>query len=304
MGATFSFLSVLIFRKNRPDFGIIQWRVLLNYSLPLSAHAFCTWAVCYADRIVLGKFVGLADIGVYHIGYLLATVVSTISLSVKNAWLPDFFKSAQEDQRDGSVFSSWLVSYYAFVLSLVMGMVCLGPPLSEIFLSREYSESMVILRLVAISLIFHAILVALLNPLYFCCRTKTVALISASSLLANVLSMYLLVPIIGIRGAACSTIVAYAFAMVLAYWQVRKHYEMQIRWDYVSRSTLLFAFMVILSLVTFEHWWMRLLWGTGCFLAYNATSIFTPGLFVRDEDRELIAIGLKRIEKKLGFKSA
>jgi O-antigen/teichoic acid export membrane protein len=300
-GGTFCFLAIRLLSKHRPDFSLINWRSIWRYASPLAFHAFCTWAVCYADRVILGQFVPLATVGVYHIGYLCATVVSIISLSIKNAWLPDFFRQAEGDQETGSRFSDWLVSYYAFILTLVIGVVCLGPPAAELFLPENYSESLIIIKMISVSLIFHAMLIALLNPLYYHCRTKTIALISAGSLVVNIVAMFAFVPIIGIRGAATATILAYASGMTLAYWQAAKHYVMQLQWGLVLRSSLLFSFVFCLSLITPDQWGWRMAWGTLCFLLYVSVTYFASGMFLSKECQTVISKSLERVKLRLKF---
>ena len=295
-GITLAYLGVSLLRKWKPDFGIIRSDVLWRYTYPLAGHAIFVWALSYADRLVLGRFVGLAELGVYHIGYVLATIMSTVALSIKNAWLPDFFRLADEDKDRGEKFSTWLASYYQFILLVAAGMICLGPPLATPFLQSGYLASLPIMKWVVIALIPHAMMVVLLNPLYHACRTKTIAAISASALIVNVVAMYTFIPLFGISGAAMASVLAYGTAAIATYHQASREYTLNMPWARMMNSTVAFLLIVFVSTLSFGDWFESLACNSVWLILYLAAILFTPGVFITPSDRD-------RILAKIRFRS-
>ncbi|MGB7328720.1 MAG: oligosaccharide flippase family protein [Rubripirellula sp.] len=287
-GVTLVILSVRLFYHAKPDPKIIDWNGTWVYSYPLAIHACMIWAVCYADRLVLSSYVDLPALGIYHVGYMLATVLSTIALSIKNAWLPNFFKDGSEDQQAGKMFSSWLMNYFSFVLFFALGMICIGPLLARSFLTEEYVASLDVMKVILVALVFHAMFIVLLNPLYLACRTKTIAGISAVALGVNLIAMIGLIPITGIFGAAIASIFGYAIACGLAYWQAGKHYALNIDWMLIIRASVLFLVVAGSSVIEHESLFVHAVISVCSILVYIVICVGVPNCFLLEEERRRV----------------
>ena len=85
--------TLAILRRNaRPVFDRAQLRAALAFSLPLVPHLISAWALNFSDRIILGNFVSLDDVGLYAVGYQFGLVVSVLITGMNNAWTPWYFR--------------------------------------------------------------------------------------------------------------------------------------------------------------------------------------------------------------------
>ena len=206
-------------------------RQVLRYSIPVIPHAVFMWVLVSFDRIILQQYVPKQELGVYEIGYLYAALMIVIATAINASWLPDFFRTG--DHKDGpSKYARTADIYFSCVFAFGCALAVLAPEfIAIITLGREgYADSIDYARIVLLGIACQSLVIALAQPLFFTKRTITLALISGTGVLVNIVSNYLLVPSIGARGAAWSTVFAYG-TMVIALWAV-VHCTYRIPWNY------------------------------------------------------------------------
>lgn len=283
-GLTLLYLSSSLLRQHAPDYKMIRARTLWHYSYPLAIHSIFVWALSYSDRFILRYYVGLDEIGSYHIGYLLASIVPTISLAIKNAWLPNFFRSAEHDRQSGTQFANWLANYYVFILAFSMLAICITQPLAEALLPENYQTSITVTKLVIIAMVFQSLMTVLVNPLYYANRTKTVAAITGLSLLTNIIAMIALVPLFGISGAALASTLAYGFAAFGTYWEASKEYVLTAAVGKLVAGTAWFSIVATASIIFDTHASLNLLYGTALFAVFIVVILSWPKHFLADKN--------------------
>ncbi len=284
-GATLFYLSQSLLRKFKPNFGMIRTDIIWKYTYPLAIHAIFIWALSYADRFVLGRYVGLKELGTYHIGCLAASVIPTIGLAIKNAWLPDFFRFAERDRQSGAQFASWIANYYTFMLAFSASAICIVPSLIKPFVADSYQASFSVMKLVIIAMVFQSLMTVLLNPLYIANRTKTVASITGLALFVNVTAMFALIPSFGIFGAAVASVFAYAVAALGAYWEASKEYALNAAVSKIFFSTAWFGVIVAANIFLTAHGPTSLLWNIALLAIYIAVILLMPKFFLADQYR-------------------
>ncbi len=188
--------------------GYSNLRLALQYSLPLWPHLLFTWAITFLDRLVLERMVPLAEVGVYGIGYQLASVIPVVTLAVTNAWLPRYFASGGtiSGRRD---YLRVLNLYCGFIALLVLGVFLIAPEIVRIVATPGFARAAGILQIVAIGMAYHAAYQALLLVLFYEKKGHQVSLATGFGLAANVLGLVILVPRFGIAGAAWATVLAF-----------------------------------------------------------------------------------------------
>ena len=198
----------LLHRAAPPDFGIVPWRKFLAYCLPMVPHFFFMWGLTAADRIVLKFFVSLAEVGVYDVGYLLASFLTIFLLAMRSAWTPQYFRDAKESaEHAGFARTTDLFLFVIFGAALAGGLF--APEGIRWLVKPSYEEAISVFRVAVFGIAISGIFVALNQPLLFSGRTGLISLISGTGLLINLLANVLLIPQLGIIGAAWATVVSY-----------------------------------------------------------------------------------------------
>jgi O-antigen/teichoic acid export membrane protein len=185
----------------------------LKYSLPLWPHLLFTWAITFADRLVLERLVPLSEVGIYGIGYQLASVVPVVTFAVINAWLPGYFRSG--DSHAGRLDYLRVLSVFTTLVALmVLAIYVMAPEVVRWVTAPGFEGSTRILQIVAIGVAYHAVFQAMILVLFYEKAGSQISIGTGLSLGVNLLGLAILVPKFGIIGAAWATVLAFASATV------------------------------------------------------------------------------------------
>jgi O-antigen/teichoic acid export membrane protein len=207
---------VIVIRLQAWSFSASQVRAALRFGLPLLPHTFASWALRLSDRWLIGLLIGLpvlqaqAAIGVYSFGYQIGYMVSIIVISFNAAWSPYFFRVGQT-ARGPALFREVTTLATAGLLVLAVGLSVLSSEVVLTLAGRSYAAAIEILPVVAFASVFQGLYTLMVTVVFLMKRTGRLALLTISSAILNVALNVVLIPRIGIMGAAWSTLAGYAF---------------------------------------------------------------------------------------------
>ena len=201
----------LIARSARPVKGLIRWKEVLSYCLPALPHAFFMWGMSGVDRLLLDGRVSAAQIGEYHIGYLLASVVSIVALAMRSAWLPSFFRDSNTVTQRAQFGKTATLFFYLIIFCTLGGFLFADEivALFAFFSTKKFGLAADVLRIVVVGNAGLAIFIGLNQPLFYERRIGLLAAVSGTGLGVNLLMNVLLIPSFGVFGAAWATLVTY-----------------------------------------------------------------------------------------------
>jgi O-antigen/teichoic acid export membrane protein len=213
------------FRGNR-----IWIRKAVGYSIPLVPHFVAHWVLNAGDRVVLEWFVPLSEVGVYTVGYTVGWSVTLVQAALTNALIPLYGDLDVAD--DASITRlAGLVTYYAAALGVFgMGVILFAPELFAVLASDTYAGAAAIVPWAVVGAIFLGLYTPSVQILTLTLgRTRLVGLATVFAATLNFALNLLLVPRIGMLGAAFTTSVTYlalaAGTLYAAQRQVRIAYE-------------------------------------------------------------------------------
>lgn len=222
----------------RPRFTRI--RASFAFSIAVVPHLLFTWGITFADRVLLVRFVDLEDVAVYGVGYQIGALVTVFSLSVTNAWLARFFRASEGDA-GADEFARTLTRMTLVLLWLSLCTFALAPELVAVAATSAYAESVTILQMVAVAHVFHGLNQAFLLPLFLRHATGLVSASTGLGLAVNVGLNLLLIPRLGIYGAAVATVVSYGVIAGTSYVYARRVYPVRFDGRRVGVAGLLAA---------------------------------------------------------------
>lgn len=199
---------------------------LLAYGMPLTVTAALSYIVDVSDRLLLSWMRGTADAGTYAVAYDLSQQTITVLLMVINlASYPVIVRSFEEGGIDAASkrLRQTILMLMGVGIPGVVGLSVLAPEVAGVVLGGPYRESAVeIIPIVAV-----AALLAGAKAYYFDLsfqlsrRTIHQVYISGAAAIANVGLNIIMIPHLGVIGAAYATLMAYSLAFVLS-WTIGK----------------------------------------------------------------------------------
>lgn len=233
--AVFGITLAVVTRLGPWQFDRGQLQQALRLGLPLLPHGIAAWTLRLADRWLIALLIGLpalesrAQVGVYAVGYQLGFVVSIVITSFNAAWSPYFFRIGQRPS--GPRFYTEMVTVVmAGLLALAAGVSVLAPEVVAVVARPGYEAAADVLPIIAFASVLQGLYVMFVTVVFLTKRTRRLALITLASAALNVVLNVLLIPGVGILGAAWATMGSYLFFAVATFMYARGMYAMRIDW--------------------------------------------------------------------------
>lgn len=239
----------------RPAIALTHWRIFLSFSL-------WTWvsAVAYvvrdrADSVVVGRFLGPGDVGVYSLGLELAQMpVSELLDPLGRALFSGFAVNtrAGEGNRHAFLRVTGLVSLV--IMPVSVGVSAVAAPIVALMFGPAWGEAVIVTQLLALAGMLRVfghvsgvLLVAAGAP-------KDQALITAIGAVIRVVLLMLCVPAWGLVGAALAALASVALEEVMFATVIRQRLALQFRrmlaqvWRGIAGSAVMAGLLMWLGL--------------------------------------------------------
>jgi O-antigen/teichoic acid export membrane protein len=231
----------------RPRFSKIK--EYLNFGLPLVPSTMAAWMVASSDRYVIGYFMGVTSVGIYSVGYVIGTIPFMAAETLGFVLSPTLSKLYDEGKMDEvKTHLSYSVKYLlAIAIPFVFGAAILAKPVLNMLSTSEVAaEGYFIVPLVALGALFMATHALISQVLVLVKKTKIIGAIWILCALVNLGLNILVVPRMGIMGAAITTLISYALALGIMVYYSLKEIRFNIEWSFLLKSL---AASAIMSLV-------------------------------------------------------
>ena len=209
------FFAVITLSQGAEGRSNVGFKSVIAYTVFLIPHGLAQWVLSGSDRFVIKRFCALSEVGTYNIAYTLAGVVMLVNTGLAMALPQDFFKRYQEWMM-GGLRRKFILIYSFLVIGLVWAtMFLLRLDHSHWGLIKHFNRDMaMIIVVVATGLYFLGIYYFYVNILFYHRNTWAIARATLVSAVLNLSLTLVLVPLIGILGAAISTLVTYLFYLL------------------------------------------------------------------------------------------
>jgi O-antigen/teichoic acid export membrane protein len=221
------------------------FKKLIIFGAPLIPSTLGMVILLAIDRFFIKAYIGDEAAGLYGAGYRLGMFMSLIVTAFKFAWHPFYLSLAETDTQANNVFSR-VLTYFLFITSSIFIFVTLF--INEIIrikiggitlLGEQYWSALPIVPLILASYIFYGIFLNLqVGPWV---QNKTYFIIIATSLSAtiNMLMNMILIPIMGIMGAAVASFTSYVVLAMSLYLFTQHSYQIPYEWTRLLKLTLI-----------------------------------------------------------------
>jgi O-antigen/teichoic acid export membrane protein len=172
-----------------------------------------------ADVVLIGYFLGNADVGIYRVALQLASLGVFIALALQNVLYPRFSRWNEEGKQELMASSLSRAYTYSLVLAVpfCVGGWLLGDKLLYYLYGAAFSSGTVALFILLPLYVVYIFLYLQMMTLNALNHPKDSFWTTAVAVLVNIALNILLIPLIGINGAAVATLVSILVNAVLGY---------------------------------------------------------------------------------------
>ena len=193
-----------------PDFSIVK--SYLPYTLPLLPTILCYWLINLGDRYVIGYFMGIDAVGIYSVSYGLGELLVLFYAPLSGILFPAMVHCYENNkiQELKTHLKYSLKFFLMFAIPSFFGLSVLSKSLLVTLATSEFVEGAVVVSIVALATVLFCCGSINTHVLNLLKETKKVGLIYIGSASINVVMNIILVPLMGIVGAAIATLVTFA----------------------------------------------------------------------------------------------
>ncbi|OGV49513.1 MAG: hypothetical protein A2017_22030 [Lentisphaerae bacterium GWF2_44_16] len=251
---------------------------LLKFGIPYLPAGMASMVVQVIDRPILQRMTDESAVGIYQANYKLGIFMMLYVSMFQYAWQP-FFLSSSKDKNAKELFSK-VLTYFLIVGSIILVVISLFVedivkiPLlhNRTLIAAAYWGGVNIIPVVLLAYLFNGMYVNFTAGIFIEGKTKYLPYITGLGALANIVVNILLIPYMGIMGAAIATLASYiamAFALYFVsrrfyrvdyeYWKIFRifialglvmaAYYLGFAGNIISKTVLLILFFILLCLL-------------------------------------------------------
>jgi O-antigen/teichoic acid export membrane protein len=231
-----------------------EWKVLkdmIRFRFPFLLPVIALNVFNFNDRFVLSNTVGVIDAGIYSLGAKLANTIKVFLITA--IWLaitPTIYKMMNDPYNKR--FYSKVMTYLSFtVIIFVMIFSFYGREVVMLLAKEEsYIDAYKVIPIVSLGIFFGLLKDISMIGLNITKKTKSIATTTILVTILNLLLNILLVPWLGIMGAASSGLIAQFIFFIIIYIAAQKYYTIPYEMGKVTTMVVIASILYILSSFT------------------------------------------------------
>ncbi len=195
------------------DFSLLK--TMLPIGLPMAVNTLTYWVFHSCDRLMITNIMNVGEAGVYAIGSKLGHASQLVYTAFAAGWQYFAFSTMKEDDQ---VESNSAVFEYLGVISFAITMfVCaLSYPIFVLLFEEEYIPGYIVAPYLFIAPLLLMLFQVIANQFLVIKKTWPNMIILIIGAASNVGFNYILIPRMGIEGAAVGTLIGYVVSLVIA----------------------------------------------------------------------------------------
>lgn len=240
----------------------------LRFGLPVVGHSLSTQVNAFADRLIVNHFIGAAATGNYSMGYKLASLLGMAGTALNQAFSPllnrgltdaDSLDPENARKITDSIRRAALLQV-ALIGIMALGITAPARELIWLMTHGRFEQAWQVIPLVTAGTLIVSTYQPFACSLIYHKRTRQLPLVSTTGAVVNLGLNWVLIPRIGIMGAALATLISAVVFLSLVWWFTRDVFQPLVgsRW-----LVLLAATLTALAGLACADWTIPSLWWRG-----------------------------------------
>ena len=193
----------------------------LAFSIPLLPGGILYWALSVSDRYFIANLVNLNQSGIYSASFSVGSLISLFYSPIQVALFPVLSRLWEQNEqlkvRNYLEYSNKL--FVTLAIPAAAGIYIVSQPLLGLLATPEYAAGRGLVLLIAVSVILSGLYQLNVFVILLAQKTKWLLPITATAVAAYISINLVMIPILGITGAAIAALVAYLIlAVIVCVW--------------------------------------------------------------------------------------
>lgn len=214
---------------------------MLLYSAPLILNGLAWWVNNSLDRLFVTFICGVGANGLLAVAYKIPSILSMVQTIFNQAWTLSAIQEFDPEDRKG--FMGKIYSYYGGAMTVSSSAILLlNVPLAKLLYANDFFAAWQYTGMLIIAHLFGGLSVCISGVFNAVKDTRTLAATTMAGGLSNVIMNALLIPYIGVLGAAIATMLSNLMVWIWRMHKVRSYINLRIN---LKRDTISYLLVVI-----------------------------------------------------------
>ena len=222
MSALFLTCKEKLWRQFRLAPSSVLWRKMLAYCVPLIPVAIFWWIMGVSDRYMVRAFLGSEANGIYAVAYKIPTILTILATVFMDAWQLSAIAESGDRRAHLRFYSRVWDAFFSVVYLCAGGIIAFSPLLIRLLAAKSYYEAWRYIPVLTLSMIAAAFS-NFMGSIYVVTKKSTASLwTSLFGAAANIALNLILIPRIGVQGAAVATFLGCLLVFLVRMVSVRQ----------------------------------------------------------------------------------
>ncbi|MEL7509449.1 MAG: oligosaccharide flippase family protein [Cyanobacteria bacterium J06554_1] len=238
--------GIIILRESidlRVDLDLLSQ--MLKFSSPLVPAGIAVFISTYIDRIMINHFLSLDEVGIYSLGFRLASITTLIIIGFQRALTPLIYSHYSEEDTPrhlALIFRLFIAISLVFILCISI----FSKEILWLITNPNYYSASTVIVFLALSILF-ANMYIFTPGISIVKRSYIIFWINFAGAVLNVVFNWLLIPTYGLMGGAFATLLGSIFVFLAYLVFSQRFYYVPHSWKHIGIGTLFIAIACILS---------------------------------------------------------
>lgn len=258
-GLMFLALLPVSLHHSVPAFSGAFLKRMLRFGLPMIPYLSALSLLGVMDRFFITRYLGLESTGIYGAAYRLAMIIQLIVTAFRFAWHPFFVSEAGKG--DPLPLFARTFTYFTLASSvLFLGVLFFIKEIAAFrvfgfsFMHESYFTGLPIVPAIMLGYIAFGFHLVFTTGIYLKEKTGDLIWISAAAALFNLLANILVIPRLGLTGAALSCMFSYGLLALLTALASGRRVPVRYEWGRFLRIVFLSCAMAVSFYLFRRHW--------------------------------------------------
>ena len=243
------------------NFGSISKKLFL-FGIPVLVTSVGSKIISDIDTLILTYFRPLSEVGIYNVVLPSAMILIVLASSLSKVIFPMTSELwAKKDKKRLSEGLRLMYKYsFVLIIPVIFTIFIFSKFFVTVFFGKEYAPGATSLQILLFGVLFFIVASINHNIISGIGQPKTVTKIILFAALTNAAVNFVLIPWLGINGAAIATTFSYLLALVLSTKMATKYIKIKFplkEWlkSIISAVLFVFAIYLIKELLSLNPWW-------------------------------------------------
>ena len=242
-----AFAAIFLF-QGRTFYSVKYWKFCLPLCLPMVFHGLSQLILAQADKVMLKNMMNNSVVGIYSFTFTFAHVMNIIYNAFDNTWVPFYYDDVKAENYEAIHRRS--KNYIYVFTALSIGFILLAPDVIKLFAGKDFWTGISLIPVFVLANYMMFLYSFPVNYEFYHKKSIHIAIGTSAAAVINCILNYILIPKMGMAGAAVATLISYVmlwiFHHLVSKYFIGEHYHYTIK-EFLPGLCV----MIIASLVVF-----------------------------------------------------